>query len=51
MVKVLKEGTSEGFDRYGIYGEAETVYEAKVQLLEEEAETYRCVPVCPTGAR
>jgi hypothetical protein len=37
MEKVLKEGTSEGFDRYGIYGEAGRVYEAKVKLLEEEA--------------
>ncbi len=37
MEKVLKEGTSEGFDRYGIYGEAEMVYEARVKLLEDEA--------------
>jgi len=36
MKKVLKEGTSEGFDRYGIYGKAEMVYEAKVKLTEDE---------------
>jgi len=36
MEKVLKEGISEGFDRYGIYGEPGRVYEANVKVLEDE---------------
>ncbi len=49
MEKVLKEGTSEGFDRYGIYGEAETVYEAKVKLLEEETGNLSVRTCMPDG--